>query len=104
MAFLRKLVPRADCKAIVAAIDAIADGLSKFVRDRSLVFDREIGNATPRIELVGRGESRGRADIEAGMARAAMIDLGGISGQFDVGKDRAEKQPRAELARHEVGM
>ena len=72
-AFLRELVPRAHREAIVAAIDAVADALAEFVRDRALVFDREIGNAAARIELVGCGECRGRADVLAGVAGAAMI-------------------------------
>ena len=72
-AFLRELVPRTHGEAIVAAIDAVADALAEFVRDRPLVLDGEIGNAAPRIELVGRGKCRGRADIEAGVAGAAMI-------------------------------
>ena len=73
---LRELVPRADRKAIVAAIDAVADGFAEFVRDRSLVLDREIGNAAPRIELVGRRKRRRRTDVEAGPAGAAMVGLG----------------------------
>ena len=50
--------------------------LAKFVRDRALVLDRQIRNAAPRIELVGRGERRGRADLLAGIAGAAMIAVG----------------------------
>src|SRR5271154_7428858 len=38
---LREFVPRADGKAIVAAIDAIAHGFAEFARDMSLMFDRE---------------------------------------------------------------
>src|ERR1700722_14722422 len=90
---LREFVPWADREAIVAAIDAVADGFPKFVRDRAFVFDGEIGNATPRIELVGRWKRRGRADIETGPARAAMIDVGRIARQLRGGEDRAEKQP-----------
>jgi hypothetical protein len=65
---LREFVPGADREAIVAAIDAVANGLAEFVRDRALVFDGEIGNAASRIELVGRRKRRGRADVEAGPA------------------------------------
>src|SRR5690606_4767936 len=65
------LVPGADGEAIVAAIDAVADGLPEFVRDRSLVLDRQVGDAAPRIEPVGCREGVGRADVEAGLARAA---------------------------------
>ena len=73
---LRELVPRADREAVVAAIDAIADRRAEFVRDRPLVLDGEIGDAAPRIEPVGRGKGVGRADVEAGAARAAMVVLG----------------------------
>src|SRR4029077_3742108 len=98
MAGLREFVPRADRKAVVAAIDAVADRFTEFARDGSLVFDREIGNAAPRVELVGGGKSGCRADVEAGPARPAMVDVGLIARQIDVGKDRAEKKPGAELA------
>ena len=43
-------------------------------RDRSsrgigpFVFDRQVGNAAPRVEPVGRGKGVGRADVEAGAA------------------------------------
>src|ERR1700730_9833058 len=90
---LRELIPRADGEAIVAAIDAVADRLTEFVRDRTLVFDGEIGNAAPGIELVGCWKRRGRADIEAGLARAAMVGLGVIARKVRRGEDRAEKQP-----------
>jgi hypothetical protein len=33
-----------------------------------------------------------------------MIGLRRIRGQIEAGKDRAEKQPRAELPRHQIGM
>ncbi len=77
---------------------------AQFARDRALVLDGQIRNAAPRIELVGRGERRGRADVETGAARAAVIDVGVVARQVERGEDRAEKQPRAELARHEVGV
>src|SRR5882724_13417870 len=103
-AFLRELVPGAGRETIVAAIDAIADRLAKLVRDRSLVLDGEVGNAAPRVELVGRGKRRGRTDVETGLARAAMIGLGLVARQVERGVDRAEKQPGAEPARDQVGV
>ncbi len=57
---LRELVPGAGGETIVAAIDAIAEQ-----RPQRLMNDRAscsmIGDAAPRIEPVGRGESLGRA-------------------------------------------
>ena len=92
-AFLRKLVPRAHRETIVAAIDAVADALAKFVRDRALVLDRQVRNAAPRIELVGRGERRGRADLLAGIAGAAMI-----AGRRRRAAGRMRKRSRRETA------
>ena len=70
---LRELVPGADREAVVAAVDAVAHGAAELARDRSLVLDGEIGDAAPRIEPVGRREGRGRADVEAGPAGAAVV-------------------------------
>ena len=75
-AFLGELVPRADRQAIVAAKDAIADERPKLARDRAVMLDREVGDAAPRIEPVGRRKGVRRADVEAGPAGAAMIRLG----------------------------
>jgi hypothetical protein len=68
------------------------------------VLDGEIGDATPRIEAVRRGKGGGRADVEAGSAMPAMIGLRRVRRQIERGKDRAQKQPGAELARHQIGM
>ena len=71
----RELVPRADRQAVVAAIDAVADQRPQRNRDHPLVLDRQIRDAAPRIELVGRRERRGRAGVEAAPAGAAMVGL-----------------------------
>jgi hypothetical protein len=59
------------------------------------MLDGQIGDAAARIEPVGRGESRGRADIEAGAAIAAMVGLASVGGQLQRGVDLAEKEPGA---------
>ena len=101
---LRELVPRADGEAIVAAVDAVADGLAELARDRALVLDGEIGDAAARIELVRRRKRVGRADVEAGAAGAAGIGLGRVRRQRHPGDDRAEEQPGAEFAADEIGV
>ena len=101
---LRELVPRTDGEAVVAAIDAVAHRRAQLARDRALVLDGEVGDAAPRIEPIGRGEGRGRADVEAGAAGAAMVRSRRVRRQVERGEDRAEKQPRAEFARHQVGV
>ena len=72
--------------------------------DVALVLDGQVGDAAARIELVGRGEGIGRADVEAAAAAAAMVGLGRVGLELARGEDRAEEQPRAELARDEVGV
>ena len=100
----RELVPRTHRQAIVAAVNAVAHSGAELTRDRSLVLDGQIGNAAPRIEPIRFRKRRGRADIETGAAGAAIVRLGLVGRQIERGEDRAEEQPRAELARHQIGM
>ena len=99
-------VPRAHRQAIVAAVDAVADRLAEFVRDRPLVLDRQVGNAAPRIDPVRRREGLRRAGVEAARAAAAMrppcAARPGASSRRGV--DHAEEQPAAMLAADEVGV
>ncbi len=67
-----KLVPGAEQLAIVATVDAVADGLAKLRRNCALQLDRQVGNAATRVELVGRDDRLGRADVDTGPAAAAM--------------------------------
>src|SRR6185437_4977308 len=68
------------------------------------VLDGEIGDAARGIEAIGRGERRGRADIEAAPALAAVIPVRRVRRQVEGEIDLAEKEPGAELARDEVGV
>src|SRR4029077_3009999 len=97
----REFVPGTHGEAIVAAEDAVGHGLAKLRRDMSLMLDGEVGDAGARIELIGRDKGPGRANIEATAASAAMILLWRIGSDLDSGEDRAEEQPRAEVARNE---
>ena len=101
---LGEFVPGADGEAIVAAIDAVAHERAQLARDRPLMLDGEIGDAAPRIELVGRREGGGRAGIEAAPAGAAMILLGRSGIELQRGEDLAQEEPGAELAGDEIGM
>ena len=100
----RELVPGAHREAVVAAVDPIADRLPELPRDVPLVLDGEIGDAAPGIELVGRREGVGRADVQAGAAAAAVIALGRVRLDPKVGEDLAEEQPGAEAARDQVAV
>ena len=91
---LREFVPRADQLAIVAAVDAIADQRAQFQRNRAFVFDREVGNTAPRVELVRRDDGARGTDVDALAATAAVIGLRRIHRQRQVGVDFAEKKVR----------
>ena len=81
----REFIPGADRKAIIAAIDAIAHRLAKFLGDRAVMFDRQVGNAAPRIQAIRRGKGARWADIQAARASAAMINLTRVWAQIQSG-------------------
>ena len=84
-------VPRADVLADVAAVEPVADLRLQLVVDLAAVFDGQVADAAPRVELVGRREGPGRAGTEAGPALAAMIRLGSIEGKLDRKQKLAEE-------------
>ena len=101
---LGELVPGADREAVVAAEDAVADAFAQLRRDVPLVLDRQVGDAAPAIEPVGRRKGVRRADVEAAPAGAAAVGLGRRRRQLRGREDRAEEEPVAELARDEHGV
>lgn len=44
-----KTVPWAGVETVVAAVDAVADGVAEFEGDGAFVFDGEVGDAASRI-------------------------------------------------------
>jgi tRNA threonylcarbamoyl adenosine modification protein YjeE len=94
----RELVPRADELAVVAAVDAVADGGAELDRDRALRFDRQVRDAAARVELVGRDDRLRRADVDARAAAAAVVGRDRALGQGDVDEDLAEEEHRAGVA------
>src|SRR5690606_3952455 len=101
---LRELVPGAEQLAVVAAVDAVADGLAELERDRAGILDGEIGNAASRIEPVGRDDGLRGTDLHAAAARAAMGDFRFVGGQVEIGVQLAEEEPRARIAIDEIGV
>jgi len=61
------------------------------------MFDRQIRDAAARIEHVRTRKGFGRTDVETGMTGAAMIHLRLVGQKRQVGEDRAQKEPGAEL-------
>jgi hypothetical protein len=60
-----KAVPGADSEAIVAAVDAIADGWPEIHWDGPFQFDGQVGNATSGIELERSRDGLGGTSREA---------------------------------------
>jgi peptide-methionine (S)-S-oxide reductase len=96
-----ELVPRADRQAIVAAIDAVAHLGAQVLGHRALVLDRQVGNAAPRIQPVGRGKGIGRADIQAGRHEPQWSVSGASGGRSSVVKiaPRKAQLPQSRLTR-----
>jgi hypothetical protein len=103
-AVLGELVPGAYGEAIVTTVNSIAEERAQLAINRAFVLDRQIRDAAPRIQPVRSGESRGRADVQAAAAAAAVIDLGLIGEQIGRRQNRTEKQPRAMVTRYQVRM
>jgi hypothetical protein len=101
---LREFVPRADYLAIVASQHPVADQGPQIQRNAALQFDREIGNAAPRIEPLRAEDGLGWADGNAGGALAAMRAGWRIHRQRQVGVDLAEEEHRAGFAGEQQRM
>ena len=97
-AALRVLVPRARQLAVVAAVDAVAHRGAEFLGNRTVVLDRQVADAAPRIEPVGRDDGLRGAHVDARRAAAAMRvePLGERQRQVEV--DLAQKEHRTRLA------
>ena len=89
----REFVPGTDGEAVVAAEDTVAHRFAILGRDMPFMLDGEVGDAGPRIELVGRDERIGRAYVEAAAAGAAMVRFRCVWVDLGGGEDRAEEQP-----------
>src|ERR1700679_2348349 len=97
-----ELVPGTDELAIIAAVNAIADGGTKFHRDAPRKLDGEVGNAAPRIEAIGRDDGPGGAGRHAGAAGAAVRGAGFIDRQLKVEINFAEEKIRPGVAVDQV--
>src|SRR5690606_24980131 len=91
-------VPWADQLAIVAAEYPVADQAAQLFGDRALELDGQVGNAPSRIQELRADEGGGRANIQAGLARATVVlGMGRIHRQRQVDEQLAEKEPTASL-------
>src|SRR5690606_10827877 len=101
---LRELVPRTGHLAIVAAIDAVADQWPHVLRNTAFELDGQVGDAAPRVELARSQDRLRRAQVDAGLAAAAVLAGGRIDGQRQVDQDLADEEGRAGRARQQQRM
>ena len=71
----RKSIPRTGVEAIVATVNAVANERTKFERNRTFQFNREVGNTTARIQTVRFRDRTGRARSDAASAGPATVAL-----------------------------
>ncbi len=100
----RELVPRTNQLAVIAPVDAIADGTAKLDRNRPGQFDGEVGNTAPCVESIGRDDGAGGARGHAGGARPAVRAARLIAGQVQVQVNFAQKKIRPGVAIDQVGV
>lgn len=90
-------VPGTDGKAVVAAVNAVADGCAKLFGDGAFVFDGEVGDAFAGIEMSVAGDCVGGAGVYAGGAFPTVIVHGRIGREVEGGDDFREEEPGAEF-------
>ena len=99
-----EFVPRTHELAIVAAVDAVADGVAQLERNRARKLDGEIGDAAPRIQSIGRDDGARGAGRQARTAGSAVRCARLIHRQREAQIDLADEEIRSGSAIDEVGV
>ena len=68
------------------------------------MFDCEIRNAPPRIQLIGRWKGLRWANIKAGRATSAMADFWAVWFKKNRSENRTQEKEIAQIPRQEIGM
>ena len=95
---LGEAVPGTGVEAVVAAVDATAEGAAELEGDGAFAFDGEVGEAAAGVHLTGGGDGLGGAGGDAAGAGAAVVGGFLVRGQVEGGDDFSEEEPGAELA------
>ena len=101
----REFVPRTHQLAVVATVDAIADGAAQLERNRAGELDGEIGNAAPRVQAIGGDDGAGGAGRQAGAAefRNAPCSAHRRAAR-DPGRSRRGRNTSPALAIDQIGV
>src|SRR6185295_1809667 len=95
---------RAHVLARVAAEQPIADALAELLRDRPPVLDRQVRDATPRIQPARAHERARRACIQTQPAFAAALAHWLVQRELGAGHDRGEEDVRAEAGHDQTAV
>ena len=95
---LGEFVPWAYLKALVAAVNSVADGGAEFLWDASLVLDGEVGNTSARIHSARCGDGVCRAGVDTSRAGAAVVFGWGVGLEIEGGDEFGKEEPCADLA------
>ena len=95
---LGEAVPGTCVEAVVAAVDATAEGAAELKGDGAFAFDGEVGEAAAGVHLTGGGDGLGGAGGDAAGTGAAVVGGFLVRGQVEGGDDFSEEEPGAELA------
>jgi len=99
------LVPGADVLADVAACDPALEVLSDRVGDLlSLALDGVISDAAVGVDDEGLGDRVGRTGINTAATATAVVGMGLVGGEGQVGDEFAEEDPGAVVAGDEVAI
>lgn len=93
--FLRmtgKPIPGADQLAIVATIDAVSHPAAQLFRNRAMQFNREVRDATPRVDLVRPYDRPCRAGVNAPRAAPAVFIDRRLNRQRQINVDFAQEE------------
>src|SRR4051812_26441111 len=97
-------IPGARGEAIVAAVNAVADGGAEFDWNRAFQFDGEVRNTAARVELERRGDGGGRAGGDAADAGSAAVAFGRVGFDFRGRDNFGEEKPVAEFFADQVSV
>src|SRR5260370_1230801 len=100
-------IPRTHILTDVAAEHMVSDFGAILLRDGAAHLDREVGDAQPGIESIGRAvghDRRGWAGVDAARARAAAVRWRRIRLDLHRNQQLAEEKPGAHLLIDEAGV
>src|SRR5262249_44283247 len=96
--------PGTDVLTDVTAVDTRSDRRLQLVWDAASQFDRQIRNASVRIEDAGGADRLRWTRLETQRAGAAAIERRRVDVEPQAAENHSEKDPRAQLGMNDTGV